>query len=160
EALDRFSSFFKEPLFNPSGVSRELKAIDQEWKINSQKDSFLRQQILKELANPKHPFSWFNSGNEASLKNASQDELKRWYQTEYSADRMRLWVLSALPLDELKKVVEKDFGGIAKVPQQPKELPDEIFGSNVVGKLLYMEPIQEEETLSILWELPKAFSAW
>lgn len=160
EALDRFSSFFKEPLFNPSGVNRELKAIDQEWKINSQKDSFLRQQILKELANPKHPFSWFSSGNEASLKNASQDELKRWYQTEYSADRMRLWVLSALPLSELKKVVETDFGGIAKAPRQPKELPDEIFGSNIVGKFLYMEPIQEEETLSILWELPKAISAW
>ncbi len=38
EGLDRFSNFFKEPLFNPSGVSRELQAIDQEYAKNLEND--------------------------------------------------------------------------------------------------------------------------
>lgn len=164
EALDRFASFFKEPLFNPSGVNREVKAIDQEWQIHSQDDDFLRLHILKELTVPSHPFSRFNSGNELSLKNASQDKLKEWYQSTYSADRMRLYVISALPLSELKALIEKDFGDIVKkdTPRHSIDvtLDEDIFDKKYLGKMVMMEPIQDETKLTLLWELPASYSSW
>ena len=66
-ALDRFSSFFKEPLFNPSGVSRELQAIDQEYAKNLEQDHVRQLYVFKELANPEHPFHSFNMGNNETL---------------------------------------------------------------------------------------------
>ena len=37
-ALDRFSEFFKHPLFNESAVEREVQAVDSEHKKNIQSD--------------------------------------------------------------------------------------------------------------------------
>jgi insulysin len=63
-ALDRFSRFFFEPLFNPSCVQREMKgyfdwflAVDEEYRKNIESDAWRMLHVRKELANPSHPFS-------------------------------------------------------------------------------------------------------
>ena len=160
EALDRFSSFFTEPLFNPSGVGREVKAINQEFEMNSGTDQFLRYQVLKELADPKHPFSRFNSGNAVSLQNASQDELKKWFETHYSADKMRLWVFSNLPLEQMETLVEKDFEAIPRRPAPASPQEGAIYSDEVLGKLILLEPLQDQMSLALIWELPSEYSLW
>lgn len=158
EALKRFSSFFKAPLFNPSGVDREVKAIDQEFRMNAEKDSFLRLQVMKTLAKKEHPFARFSSGNKESLKNASRDELKAWYETHYSPERMRLWIFSPLSIEAMKDLVEQDFGTIPVRELKETAYPEEIIASENYGKLIKMRPIQEERTLSLMWELPPSLS--
>jgi len=39
-ALDRFSEFFKRPLFNESCVDREMNAVDQEFRKNIESDGW------------------------------------------------------------------------------------------------------------------------
>jgi insulysin len=157
-ALDRFASFFQKPLFNPSGVNREVNAIDQEFRMNAEKDSFLRLQVLKEMASPDHPFSRFNSGNKDSLKTVSQAELIAWYDTHYSADRMRLWLFSSLPLEEMEALVEEEFGSIPDRKVESTVYPDALFLESEKGKWVKMRPIQEERMLSLVWELPESLS--
>lgn len=94
EGLDRFSSFFKHPLFNPSGVGRELKAIDQEFAKNIEHDGFRQHYIQKELSPPAHPFRQFSIGNSKTLSHITQNDLQHWYENSYSADIMRVVVLS------------------------------------------------------------------
>lgn len=160
EALDRFASFFTEPLFNPSGVGREVKAIDQEFSMNAGKDDFLRLQVLQAIAKPDHPFSYFSIGNEESLKNVSQEVLKTWFQQHYSSDKMRLWVLSNQSLDSLVKLVEKDFEEIPQREVTTKENLNSIFSPEILGKLVSVEPLQDEMSLAFIWELPSEFNAW
>jgi len=45
-ALDRFSGFFIEPLFNEDCTEREIKAVDSEHKKNLQNDMWVRDIIL------------------------------------------------------------------------------------------------------------------
>lgn len=157
EALDRFANFFKEPLFNPSGVARELNAIDQEYAKNVENDDVRLIFIIKELGNPNHPNHNFNIGNTLTLSKVSQDTLKQWYRDHYSADAMRLIVTSPLPMDSLISLVVKDFGDI---PQHPikREVPDVPLASGALeGKMVYIQPIKNIRTLTMVWDLPTVF---
>ncbi len=157
DALDRFSDFFKEPLFLPSGVARELQAVDQEYAKNLQSD-FLRQySVQKDLANPAHPFKRFSMGNSATLSSVTQAVLQQFYQAHYSANLMRLIAISPLPLEELKAMVMKDFEEIENKNLKPL-IPSERATSPAIDQqIVFVESIRELRTLDIIWELPQSF---
>lgn len=155
EGLKRFASFFKDPLFNPSGVNRELNAIDQEFNQGFNSESTREYFVLKDLANPRHPVHRFQTGNSSSLSKATTETLRNWFETHYGAERMRLYVLSPLPLEDLQKLVVDDFSSI---PDRSLKLPSfdmPILEEHLQGKLVRVESKKNAYTLSLLWELPK-----
>lgn len=158
EGLDRFSYFFKEPLFNPSGVARELQAIDQEYAKNLENDDWRVLYIDKELSNPDHPFHDFHSGNSASLAKVSQDTLIKWYQEHYSSNLMRLIVYSPLPLDKIRELVVADFQGIPNKNKQASNIDKPISSSETHEHIVYVEPVKDARSLSLIWELPSQFA--
>lgn len=155
EALKRVSSFFKDPLFNPSGVERELNAIDQEFAQGYNKEGIRDYYVLKDLANPEHPASHFTSGNSKSLANTSPQDLRNWFDTHYSADRMRIFVQAPLPLDELRNMVEKDFGTIPDRKVEIKQIDVPVITPELEGHLIHLQSNKQGAKLSLLWELPK-----
>jgi insulysin len=159
EALDRFSNFFKEPLFNPSGVDRELQAIDQEYAKNLENDEVREYFIFKELAMPGHPNAAFSMGNRESLQKVSQESLKHWYNTHYSANLMQVEVISPLPLDTLKELVVKDFGEVPNANLVPSMPTIPTISDASKGHMVYVEPIKDIRRLVLAWELPFKFAA-
>lgn len=158
EALDRFSSFFTEPLFNPSGVARELNAIDQEFAQNRNSQSRRELQVLKELGNPDHPFHRFDIGNSQTLLPVSQATLKEWFKNHYSANLMRLFVYSALPMEDLKDLVVKDFSAIPNKNISKASFKVPLMREDLKRQMLYIEPNQQIRNLGLLFELPEHFS--
>lgn len=158
-ALDRFSSFFKEPLFNPSGVSRELQAIDQEYAKNLENDDFRLSYIDKALANPKSPFHRFHIGNSETLSEVSQDTLKSWYRDHYSANLMHLVVYSALPIEQLKELVIEDFKEIPSNNHQSYFSAEPLHSNSNAAHFVYIEPVQNKRSLTVIWELPAQFAS-
>lgn len=159
EALDRFAEFFKEPLFNPSGVSRELQAIDQEYAKNVQNDNIRMLYVMKEITDPKHPYHHFGMGNSKTLSKVSQTTLIDWYKKNYSANLMRLMVYSKLPLDEMKEMVVNDFGGIINNKKQPlKASTIPLTSPENRGKIFYVEPVKNLRSLTLTWNLPAKFA--
>lgn len=159
EAFDRFSQFFIDPLFNPSGVAREIQAIDQEYAKNLENDDIREYHVYKELNNPEHPNHMFGMGNKDSLSQVSQDTLKQWYKENYSANRMRLVVHSTLPLEKLINLVVEDF---REVPNQhlPEQAIDvEMIPESVKGHVVYIEPLTHMRRISLIWSLPAKFGA-
>lgn len=159
EGLERFSDFFKNPLFNPSGVNRELQAIDQEYAKNIQSDEIRLMQVLKELSDPAHPFHNFSMGNSKTLSSVDQERLKAWYHEHYSANLMRLTIVSPLPLYKLKEWVVRDFGDIPTHDHPRQELQLPLFNNDLSGKIVYIEPIKNKRVLTILWDLPAEFAS-
>ena len=105
--LDRFAHFFIDPLFNPSGISREMHAVDQEFAKNIENDWWREYMIFKETGNPDHPNRMFSTGNSQTLAQIPQSSLKQWHKRNYGANRMHLVLYSSIPLESLKeKVVE------------------------------------------------------
>lgn len=157
EALDRFSNFFIEPLFAPSAVEKELNAIEQEYAKNLESDDRREHYVLKALANPNHPFNTFSAGNKKSLANVSQESLKKWYLEHYSANRMRLEIISTLPIEELTTLVVDTFSAIPNRNIQPVIIDMPLYKPYTNGHLVYIEPKKNVRRLTINWEVPKQF---
>ncbi|MDP1881237.1 MAG: insulinase family protein [Parachlamydiaceae bacterium] len=155
EALDRFSSFFKTPLFNPSGVDRELKAIDQEFSKNLDQDPYRHHYVQKDLANPKHPFHQFNAGNKETLAKVNQETLKKWYKDNYSANKMKLIVSGPQSIDTLKTWTVDQFKDIPNSENTHSTFNNEpLMDLQYLKKMILIDPIKNTRTLSMTWVLP------
>jgi len=158
EALDRFSWFFKDPLFNPSGVDRELSAVDQEFSMHLNSDSRREYYILKELSNPAHPHHRFATGSLSTLSDVSQEMLKEWAFQHYSANLMHLVVVSPMPLDDLTAIVVEDFHDITDNAKEAFSTTVPVISPDLMGKMITIAPLKDKRSLSLMWELPAPFA--
>ncbi|KMQ45885.1 hypothetical protein HL42_3385 [Trichophyton rubrum] len=161
-ALDRFAQFFIAPLFLPSTLDRELQAVDSENKKNLQSDPWRMLQLNKSLANPKHPYSHFSTGNLKTLRDDPQargldvrNEFMKFHDKHYSANRMKLVVLGREPLDELEAWVAELFADVKN-----KDLPQnrwddiEVFEKDNLLKMVFAKPVMDSRTLDIYFPYP------
>jgi len=158
EALDRLSNFFIEPLFNPSSVARELKAIDQEHAKNIEDDARREYRVFAELINATHPEHAFGSGNAISLASVTPDLVKEWYHKQYSANRMQLIVSSPLPLEQIKELVVNDFQQVPNRELAAEDFNAPMFDEAIKGHTVYIEPVKNVRQLTVSWEIPGQFA--
>jgi insulysin len=159
-ALDRFSHFFIDPLFNPSCINRELLAVDQENSKNIEHDGWREYMVLKETGNPKHPNQKFSTGNAQTLSGIPQEALKEWYHQHYNASQMHLIMLSNLPIDQMKQLAVSNFSSVPNNTAPEKDFSSEpLLSSQQKGNFIYIKPVKDLKNLSLVWELPKEFTA-
>jgi len=156
-ALDRSGQFFIAPLFNPSGVDRECKAIHQEYCKNLPLDPWRVHYVKKELANRKHPFHGFCIGNLDTLAQISQEELKDWYSTHYSANLMHLVVYSSLDISTLEKEVVPLFSPIKNLQKTASKSHEPLLDCDPEPKLCVITPVHELQLLELSWEIPRFY---
>jgi insulysin len=143
--LDRFSQLFLRPLFLPSVLNRELKAIDSEHRLYLPNEARRVDQVQRSTSNPNHPWSNFETGTLDSLKTTPEargvnvrDAIIDFHDKEYSSNRMKFVILGPEPLDELEKWTTELFAGIlnknlpqnywdTEVPFRPKDLGTQCF---------------------------------
>ncbi len=152
--LDRFAHFFIDPLFNPSGISREMHAVDQEFAKNIENDWWREYMIFKETGNQDHPNKMFSTGNSQTLAQIPQSALKQWHQQNYGANRMHLALYSSIPMEPLKEKVLEFFGAIPQSLNGPSNHSEPLSSSQQRGHIIYIKPIQNRKVLTISWELP------
>ncbi|MBB64971.1 MAG: peptidase M16 [Waddliaceae bacterium] len=158
EALDRFSEFFKHPLFNESGVSRELLAVDQEFSRKYENDDTRNHYISKALSESEHPFSRFSVGNKDTLSQLDQEKLKSFFLENYSSNLMKLVLLSPLSIDELQQLATDKFSHIQNNEKSQFHTDSKILSLEGKGKLTYVVPIKDMKRLQLSWELPQRFA--
>ncbi|POS73455.1 a-pheromone processing metallopeptidase Ste23 [Diaporthe helianthi] len=156
-ALDRFAQFFIEPLFLESTLDRELRAVDSENKKNLQSDTWRLHQLEKSLSNPAHPYCHFSTGNLDVLKlepeargvNVRQKFID-FYESHYSANRMKLVVLGREPLDVLESWVVEYFSPIQDKNLKPNRWPDAApLGPGQLGLQVFAKPVMDSRELGL-----------
>jgi insulysin len=158
-AIDRFSHFFIDPLFNPSSMSRELLAVDQEHAKNVENDFWRQYMVLKETSSPGHPHTKFSTGNAKTLSDIPKAILQEWYESHYSPDRLHLIMLSPLSLDSMIELAVEKFSPISREKKESVSLHDQILSTLQKGHFLYVKPIKDLKMLSLVWEVPKKFAS-
>lgn len=168
-ALDRFAQFFICPLFSSSGKDREINAVDSENKKNLENDSWRLYQLSKSLTNEKHPFNGFSTGNKSTLGEipAKNDidvrqELLKYHSSKYSANLMRLVVLSNEPLETLTNWAVDMFS-----PAVNKDLRRPIYKSSPFKNcqfdgsiIVKAKPIREMRALELTFPVPDTDPYW
>jgi insulysin len=115
-SLDRFAQFFVAPLFAKESVSKEMHAVDSEFRKDITQDSWRAFQLIKSLASVHHPFHHFNIGDVGTLGQKDiHAQLLHYFNSQYSANRMRLVVLGKESTFELQQMVQRMFGQVIKL---------------------------------------------
>ena len=89
-SLDLFSHFFIDPLLSANASQSEMYAVNQEHEKNLHSDEWKLWQLLKNISNPKHPFSQFSTGNFETLNKSEivVDALHEYYDNNYVANNV------------------------------------------------------------------------
>ncbi|KAI9151189.1 metalloprotease [Blastocladiella emersonii ATCC 22665] len=167
-ALDRFAQFFIAPRFDASCVERELHAIVSEHKGNLQSQARQFARLRSSLADPRHPYSKFGTGNLETLLHAParrgvdvRAALIDFFHRYYSANLMRLVVIGKEPLDVLCAWAARYFSPIANLDLPIPE--DAILGhpwavypeSSTARKLIRVKSPLDGAALYLRWAFPQ-----
>lgn len=117
--LDVFASFFKEPLFNPLLISKEIYAIQSEHEGNISSTTKIFYHAARILANPNHPFSRFSTGNIHSLSSIPQlkkiklkSSLNTYFGNNFLGENITLCIRGPQSVNILTKLAISKFGDI------------------------------------------------
>lgn len=158
QGLERFADMLSAPLFSEDAVLKERQAIEAEFSMKLKDDGRRIYQAHKETINPEHPFAKFSVGNLQTLDDrtsqSAQKAVQQFYQEQYSASRMTLVTVSALPLQRQQELVTQYFMELpAHLPAKqaltvPLHLPEHL------GIQLNIQPHKPTHRLVLSFSLP------
>ncbi|MCZ6626248.1 MAG: insulinase family protein [Deltaproteobacteria bacterium] len=111
-ATDRFSGFFKEPLFDKHYAEREVNAVSSEHDKNKLRDGWRASRVIDQISEEGHPIKKFGTGNKETLAGDNRPALLEFHHRYYAASKMKLVMLSKFSLREQEEIAEKYFGDI------------------------------------------------
>ncbi|WKS77176.1 peptidase'insulinase-like peptidase' [Cryptosporidium sp. 43IA8] len=165
-ALSMFSEFFKSPLFDENYVEKELMSIENEF--NFRKDSlfFRFNHVTHELSDKRSLFGRFSYGNIETLKTIPEsqginlrDEVIKFYQKEYSSNRMVLALASNHTLDELTQFAYKYFSNIENKNLPVNSIKTPIQNGNLnpfntmINQLVVIETLDDSRILKLIFPM-------
>ena len=149
-ALDRFSDFFKSPLFYKKYSEREVKAVNNEHQKNKLNDGWRGSFVTNQISEPNHPLTKFGTGNKDTLSGDNRPALLDFYGKYYLASNMKLALISNMGMKDLYAIAQKHFLDIpnqkVEIPSMPKE-----FRKPLVEKfrLLKIKTIKDVRSLEV-----------
>lgn len=159
-ALDRFAQFFISPSFAKKYVEREMNAVNSEHQKNLQND-YWRARMVERLTHRKgHPRQKFSTGTKETLKNVKREQLIAFYKQHYSANTMKLVILSNTPLKTQEQWVKKMFGDIKNTARKPLIYDPEIFDKKKLPQQIMIRPVTEKMSLKIAFAAPSTYKYW
>ncbi|KAJ3009499.1 hypothetical protein HKX48_007910 [Thoreauomyces humboldtii] len=153
-ALDRFSRFFYEPLFDETCVEREMNAVDQEFQKNCEQDGWRVLHVRKELADQRHPFAGFNTGNLETMKLIDRTNLRAWFKERYSANLMHFAILGRDTVSQLAEKAERAFGRIENHERSLLSTEGTTVFPNLRSKVVWIAPLKDLREMTLSWEIP------
>ena len=162
-ALDRLSSSVKDPLFDPTMVGKEINAVNSEWLLSRQSDSFIQQRTAANTGNPQHPKLKLGVGNKDTLSSNETElleHLNSFYEKYYSANLMKLVLVGKQSPKELKKLATKYF---AKIKNNNIDRPltsANSYRKQDLGKNIYIRSRVKSPQLAIEFPVVNNSSLW
>lgn len=155
-ALDRFAQFFCHPLFKADCVEREIKAVDSEHQKNISDDGWRVMQLGRSLSREGHPNKKFGTGNIDTLWHGPKargvnirDELIKFYEQHYSANVMKLAIVSKEPLEMSIGRAVQLFSEVSNRNLQPTVFPSDTYDSSRFMTQTVVKTFKDDKSLEI-----------
>lgn len=157
-ALDRFSRFFIDPLFDPEYVEKERNAVESEYSLKVKEDARRYREAVKQTANQAHPATQFSVGNLTTLSDTDSstilEDVKAHYDKYYSSDIMTLAVLGNYSTDQLMDWAVSKFSDVPSKGDRRNMDRPEPFLEDQKGVKIMINTLEEKRTLSLNFALP------
>lgn len=155
-ALDRFSDYFKTPLFDADYSVKELNAVHNEWSAGRDHDGRILYFLRGQTANEEHPSRQLAVGNRTTLQDTPEQSLHEamlsLYDQYYSADNMKLVMVSRHSLDELEALARKHFSQVPNRHIDDPTVRTPGLTQEQVGQHIYYRP--QKDLTQLVLEFP------
>ncbi|OIN03317.1 peptidase M16 [Idiomarina sp. MD25a] len=152
EALDRFSDFFKSPKLYAEYADKEKNAVNAEWSMRREMDFFGQFKLARMLLG-EHPANRFLIGNNDSLGDKENsklhEELVNFYNRYYSANIMKVAMISNESLDKMESLAKKHFASIENDDIEPPETTDKVDFAKAGKKRIHYVPNEDVKQLRL-----------
>ena len=153
EAMDMFSRFFIDPLFNIDSVNREINAIESEHSKNINNDYSRIFHLVGLISNENSMINKFSTGNLNTLKKPGvRDKMIEFYKKYYTSSNMSVVVVSSLDNTKIKKYVDNTFGEIKLKEKESNKLIKPFFDNK--NQSFFLKSIADENKIVYFWEIP------
>ncbi|MEZ4742339.1 MAG: insulinase family protein [Bdellovibrionota bacterium] len=159
-ALKRFSLFFIEPTFNKNFITKERNAVHSEFKKNLDNDSSRIYRVYQELIIKDHPARGFAVGNNETLAKVGGKELLDFYKKYYSANIMKLVIMSNKSLDDQEKLVKQYFSPIKNYNVKLDKIPTKIIDNKNLPSEIRIQTLKDTKELELSFPIPSMFPYW
>ncbi|KAF7456970.1 Insulinase (Peptidase family M16) family protein [Cryptosporidium felis] len=167
ETLDRFSQFFKSPLFPKEYLSKEINIIDGEFLSKTNHYVTILEHVLKQLSDEDHIYRKFYYGNSETLltdpekKGISlRERAIQFFSNYYGSGNMTLVIFSSLELEVISELSLKYFSDVKsalKPPPSPESLSkySEFPFKGMARRLAKINLNTDRRELVFLFPLPR-----
>ncbi len=100
--------------FDAAEIEREREVIFEEVRLGQDSPRRFLGRRLYEVAFRGHPYGSPVLGSEGAMRAASRDRLLAYYKRHYVPENMTLVVIGAVDAAEIRRVVERSFGAVAR----------------------------------------------
>lgn len=162
KSLLMFSRMFAEPMLDIKNIYKQIDNINNEYLVNNSKDSWKQHQLLKSLANKKHPYSRFHTGSTDSFRYYKYDllstKLEEFFDNYYQARNIKLVLLSNYALDDLQELAINYFSDIHENLKDNNKLlygviktSEKVYEDSNLGKMIWYKKENTSPTLDIIF---------
>lgn len=152
EGLDRFADFFKSPKLYPEYTEKEKNAVNAEWSMRREMDFFGQFKLARKMMGD-HPANRFLIGNLETLGDKEGSSLHKetvdFYNKYYSANIMKVAMISNLPLAEMQQKVQQYFADIKDKNIDKPQVTQTLDLNNVGGKRVHYSPNEDVKQLQL-----------
>lgn len=163
-ALDMFSDYFKAPKFDLEYSEKELNAVNSEWSMGRSQDGRIINYLNGLTANPAHPVSQLSVGNLETLGDKPgsilNDELVAFFNRYYSANIMKLVMVSNLSIEQQKAMVNKHFDGVKDKKIDPPAVNVSGMTQKHMGKKIHYASVMDLKMLMLHFPMPNNLAKW
>eukprot|EP00656_Telonema_subtile_P049066 TRINITY_DN6025_c0_g1_i4.p1 TRINITY_DN6025_c0_g1~~TRINITY_DN6025_c0_g1_i4.p1 ORF type:complete len:416 (-),score=87.88 TRINITY_DN6025_c0_g1_i4:519-1766(-) len=158
QALSLFAEFFVEPLFASGGADKERHAVNQEFEMHKDDDSYRLYFVQKMLANKAHPFHRFSIGSLRTLAAVDHTTLQSWFNRTYSANLMHISIYTALPCEQARDQVVASFSSVINRELSRPWETQPMLSPRTEGSIVHLHTLRDLRRLTLAWELPAMFA--
>ena len=152
EGLDRFASFFTDPLLDPVYIDKEKNAVNAEWSMRREQDFRITYRLARQLLGD-HPANRFQIGNLESLADKTEGGLHAatvaFFERYYSANLMKASLIGHRSLDDLEELATLHFGEIRNKQSPKPEMTASVDFAQVGAKRVRYVPQEDTRELRL-----------
>jgi insulysin len=172
-AMEIFSRFFIDPLFNSTFIEKEINSVNSEYEKNLQLDSQRRDHILRRFARKGSFYSQFRTGNINTLKKYCEENkinlrnrVHEYFKKFYVPSNMKLIIYGSKSKNHYLRILKHTF---SKIPapsvsqnnftknfkfEKEKTTPFRKFKQ---GEFIFYETIKNHRELEINFLIPNVY---
>ena len=158
EALDRLGDVMNEPLLDGQYAEKERHTVNAENETYVDNDMRKLYALQRYSLNPEHPMARFSTGNLETLVDKPnsnlQQELTAFFKANYSANNMKVALISPRSIKELQMVAAKY---LTQIPNNNVTIPvitTPLVTNNQLALEVQMKPTVELKLLQVNFLVP------